>query len=178
MTLAKIVRVLVLAALIIPSSPILVFSQNVAAQSLSSNQHFKCTFLFKDGVSINRPIESEIYKYCDGMKPQTEVTVELHGVVTSERQAKWHLCASPQYPLPAMCRDGQTTVNTMGIEYDYVRPSAKVEISLAARTTASKDGFAFAWIADVGCEAMSSGSACDIELLPGATLTFSADDHY
>lgn len=121
---------------------------------------------------MRRLAQIGIYKYCDGMKPQTDVMVELHGIITSQRETMWRFCATPQAPQPSICADGQTTGNTM--EYEDVRPSAKIEISMGARTKASKDGFAFAWIADVGCEAASSGSTCDVELLPGATLTFSA----
>jgi len=63
----------------------------------------------------------------------------------------------------------------MGIDYQVVRPQTEVAISVGASTQASRDGFAFAWIADVGCDAALPSSACDIVFLPGATLTFSAD---
>jgi hypothetical protein len=152
------------------------FSQSaVACQSVVPAHRAKCVFSFKDFVSMRSQVQFGLYKYCDGMPPRADVTVELHGVATSQREARWRFCASPQVPGSPICRDDQTSPDTMGVDYRDLHPGSEVAISVMVSTKASRDGFAFAWIADMGCGTLSPGAACDVVLLPGATLTFSAD---
>lgn len=176
MTLVKIAFVFMLAIPSVILTSIASFAQNIPTDpAIAPKYHAKCVFKFDKTVSLHNQVQIGLYKYCDGMKPQTNVTVELHGLATSRREAKWLFCASPGLPRSSVCRDGQISANTMGIEYKDVRPDAEVEISLGVRTIASRDGFAFAWVANLGCDAAAPDPACDVVLLPGATLTFNAD---